>query len=85
MSIRYAENAWCKLGRILSGSDGQFWDLIDPRFPLFAVRGTSILLFARNGSEHSISAFFTLIDGTAITGMECNANVTRKDWMQPFI
>jgi hypothetical protein len=85
VSIRYAENAWCKSGRILSGSDGQFWDLIDPRFPLFVVRGNSILLFARSGSEHSISAFFTLIDGTVTTGMECNANVTRKDWMQPFI
>jgi hypothetical protein len=83
--LRYGETTFCKCGRSWYNVDGQFWDLVDPRFPLFSVKQKGIILMYRNGTQRTIHQFFDISEGKVTTEVECNTNCPRREWMKLFI
>ena len=80
---RYSENTLCKSGRVMSGSDKRFWDIFDPRFPLFRVKEDSIVLFAKDGTCKTVNSVFEIQNGcvTPQVRLLFKKSKTSRPWM----
>ena len=80
---RYLENTLCKSGRVMSGSDKRFWDIFDPRFPLFRVKEDSIVLFAKDGTCKTVNSVFEIQNGcvTPQVRLLFKKSKTSRPWM----
>ena len=79
---RYAENTFCKVGRIICNSDKKYYDIIDTRFPLLRVKGGKINLMYKKDDNDAIDCIFDVADDSAIPVLPSKSKRKRsRAWM----
>lgn len=94
---RYSKNPGCKIGHLMQGVDGQFWDVIHLSFPGLAFLGNGqgeprLTAFTKNawiilpGPLHGICNDSVEPSAAFVGLFDCpSAHDTVKQWMTPYI